>query len=100
MQEIVLLRILDPLQDRGIAEEGAGFFKGQQVLVEILDHRAGVALRNIVDTGEVGDILVAELEELFAPQQFLLGEVAADLDRLVAGDLCRHAPPLLHAPAP
>jgi hypothetical protein len=51
-----------------VAEERARFLEGQQMLVEGFDHRVGVFSCDLIDAREILDILVAEFEEILAPQ--------------------------------
>src|SRR6266850_4586789 len=75
-QKIFLLRILDPLQNVRIVEEAARFLERQQMLVEVLDHRISVSLRKLVDLRQIADVGVTELQEVLAPHEFLLGNLA------------------------
>src|SRR5258707_13175014 len=75
-QKIFLLRILDPLQNVRIVEEAARFLERQQMFVEVLDHRISVSLRKLVDLRQIADVGVTELQEVLAPHEFLLGNLA------------------------
>src|SRR5579864_2056920 len=69
------------------------------MLVEIFDDRVAISPRQIVDTCEIGDVLVAEFEEILAPQQLLLSEVAARLWRSIGGKALGRLP-LFHVTHP
>jgi hypothetical protein len=73
-QEILLLRVLDPFQDLGISKEYARLLEREQMVVKILDDRFGVLPREIVNSDEVLDIVVTELQEILPPQQLLFGD--------------------------
>src|SRR6516165_8134762 len=77
-KKILLLSVLDALEYLGVAKKDLGLVERQKMLVKILYHRFGVALREIVDTYEIGNVFVVKLEKVLAPQQFLLGDIRAD----------------------
>jgi hypothetical protein len=46
------------------------------MFVEVLDHRISVSLRKLVDLRQIADVGVSELQEVLAPHEFLLGNLA------------------------